>query len=83
MMHGKDIKKYALRFVFIIGIVSLFGDMTYEGARSINGAFLGYLGASSVVVGLVAVLVNLLVMVFAPLLVLLLIRHISIGLSHL
>jgi hypothetical protein len=28
--------------------------MTYEGARSINGAFLGSLGASGTVVGLVA-----------------------------
>src|SRR5579885_1938616 len=44
----------AFRFVFIIGIVSLFADMTYEGARSINGAFLASLGASSTVVGFVA-----------------------------
>jgi len=53
-MRKKDIKKLAFRFVFIIGIVSLFGDMTYEGARSINGAFLGSLGASGAIVGFVA-----------------------------
>jgi len=53
-MHKKDISKLAFRFVFIIGIVSLFGDMTYEGARSINGAFLGFLGASGTIVGFVA-----------------------------
>ena len=27
----------AFRFVFTIGIVSLFADMTYEGARGITG----------------------------------------------
>src|SRR6185437_3231972 len=53
-MSSKNIAKHAFRFVFIIGIVSLFGDMTYEGARSINGAFLGSLGASGAVVGFVA-----------------------------
>jgi MFS family permease len=44
----------ALRFVVLIGVVNLFADMTYEGARSASGAFLGSLGASSTVVGLVA-----------------------------
>lgn len=44
----------ALKFVVLIGIVSLFADMTYEGARSITGPFLAYLGASAAVVGLVA-----------------------------
>jgi hypothetical protein len=34
--------------------VSLFADMTYEGARSITGPFLASLGASAGVVGLVA-----------------------------
>jgi hypothetical protein len=28
------------KFVLILGIVNLFADMTYEGARSVNGAFL-------------------------------------------
>jgi hypothetical protein len=36
----------AMRFVVFVGIVSLFADMTYEGARSITGPFLGVLGAS-------------------------------------
>ena len=44
----------ALRFVLLIGIVNLFADLTYEGARSITGPFLGMLGASAVVVGSVA-----------------------------
>lgn len=44
----------ALRFVLLLGAVSLFSDMTYEGARSITGPFLGSLGASATVVGVVA-----------------------------
>ncbi len=48
------IAKLALRFVLIIGMVNFFADFSYEGARSINGAFLASLGASSIAVGLVA-----------------------------
>lgn len=44
----------ALRFILLLGVVSLCADATYEGARSISGAFLGSLGASGTVVGLVA-----------------------------
>jgi predicted MFS family arabinose efflux permease len=43
-----------LRFVFIIGIANLFADFTYEAARSINGQFLGRLGAAAWVVGFTA-----------------------------
>jgi len=51
---GQDVAKLALRFVLIVGIVNFFADMTYEGARSIVGPFLGSLGASAAVVGFVA-----------------------------
>ena len=44
----------ALRFVLLIGVVSLFADMTYEGARSITGPYLAVLGASATAVGVVA-----------------------------
>jgi MFS family permease len=44
----------AVRFILMLGVVSLFGDMTYEGARSIIGPYLAVLGASGTVVGLVA-----------------------------
>ena len=44
----------ALKFVLILGIVNLFADMTYEGARSVNGAYLQMLGASAAVVGFTA-----------------------------
>lgn len=46
--------KRALRFVVLMGIVNLFADMTYEGARGIGGAFLGHLGASGAAIGAVA-----------------------------
>ncbi|MEW6146162.1 MAG: MFS transporter [Thermodesulfobacteriota bacterium] len=44
----------ALRFVLLLGAVSLFGDMTYEAARSIIGPYLALLGASAAAVGVVA-----------------------------
>ncbi|PYK13880.1 MAG: MFS transporter [Verrucomicrobia bacterium] len=46
--------KSALHFVLIIGIANFFADFTYEGARGIVGPFLGSLGASAAIVGLVA-----------------------------
>jgi predicted MFS family arabinose efflux permease len=49
-----NVAKLAFRFVLIIGIVNFFADMTYEGARSIVGPFLGSLGASATIVGFVA-----------------------------
>lgn len=47
-------KRTAITFVILLGIVSLFGDMTYEGARSITGQYLAILGASGTIVGIVA-----------------------------
>jgi MFS family permease len=44
----------ALKFVVLLGVVSLCADATYEGARSITGAYLAVLGASGTVVGLTA-----------------------------
>ena len=41
----------AFRFVLILGIANGFADLTYEGARSVTGQFLGYLGASAAVIG--------------------------------
>ena len=50
----------ATRFIVLIGVVSLFSDMTYESARSISGPFLATLGASAGAVGFVAGLGELL-----------------------
>jgi MFS family permease len=44
----------AFRFVWLIGLVSLFSDMTYQGAHGNAGPYLAYLGASGAVVGVVA-----------------------------
>jgi len=47
-------KRAAFRFVLLLGVVSLFADMTYEGARSITGPYLSLLGARGAVVGIVS-----------------------------
>jgi len=47
-----DKKKRALRFVLLVGVMSLFADFTYEGARGIAGPLLAALGASGAVVGI-------------------------------
>jgi MFS family permease len=44
----------AFRFVLMMGAVNLFADMTYEGGASINGPFLGALGASAATISIVA-----------------------------
>lgn len=46
-------KKIAFQFIILLGLVSLFGDITYEGARSVTGPYLAVLGASAGIVGLV------------------------------
>jgi hypothetical protein len=43
-----------MRFIILMGVVSLFADMTYEGARSVLGPFLGSLGGTAAEIGLVA-----------------------------
>lgn len=47
-------RKSALRFVLLIGVVSLFADFTYEGSRAITGPYLLTLGASGALVGVIA-----------------------------
>jgi len=44
----------AIRFIVCLGIVSMFADMTYEGARSVIGPFMNGLGASATQVGIIA-----------------------------
>jgi len=47
-------KGTALYFVVLLGFVSLFADMTYEGARSISGQYMSLLGANAFIVAAVA-----------------------------
>ena len=42
------------RFVVMIGVLSLLSDTTYEGARSLTGPYLAFLGAGAAAVGVVA-----------------------------
>jgi MFS family permease len=53
-------QRSAVRFVVLLGCVSLFADMTYEGGRSITGPFLSHLGASATAVGILVGLGELL-----------------------
>lgn len=41
-------------FILLFGVVSLFSDMTHEGAASIRGAYLSMLGASAGAIGFVS-----------------------------
>src|SRR3981081_2000961 len=47
-------RQSAVRFIVALGLVSLLADVTYEGARSITGPFLGSLGASAALIAAVA-----------------------------
>jgi MFS family permease len=52
---GKEKKiSQALVFIILFGIVSLFSDMTHEGASSIRGAYLSLLGASAATIGFIS-----------------------------
>ncbi len=44
----------AMLFILLFGIVSLFSDMTHEGASSIRGAYMTLLGASAAAIGFVS-----------------------------
>ena len=44
----------SFQFIILMGIVSLLGDVVYEGGRSVVGPYLHLLGASSLAVGIIA-----------------------------
>lgn len=44
----------AMLFIVLFGVVSMFSDMTHEGAASIRGAYLSLLGASAATIGFVS-----------------------------
>ena len=54
MKDNKKKMSQAMVFIILFGIVSLFSDMTHEGASSIRGAYLSLLGASAGVIGFVS-----------------------------
>jgi MFS family permease len=51
---NEQIKRAALRFVLLIGVLSFFADFVYEGSRSIVGPYLGSLGATAAVIAFVS-----------------------------
>lgn len=53
-MPARTKRADAQRFVLLVGITSLFADLTHEGSRSVIGPYLAVLGASGAVVGIVA-----------------------------
>lgn len=48
------LRRRAYRLIVLLGLVSLFGDITYEGVRGVTGPYLALLGASAAAIGLVA-----------------------------
>lgn len=54
MNSSKPTRKAAFRFIVALGFVSLFADMTYEGAHSVIGPLLKDLGATATEVGIIA-----------------------------
>jgi len=52
-MKSRDvIHKQSFQFIMLFGVVSMFGDVTYEGGRSITGPYMALLGAGATTVGL-------------------------------
>jgi MFS family permease len=51
---ARSVRRRAMGTVVAFGVVSLFGDIVYEGARGIIGPYLLTLGASAAMVGLVS-----------------------------
>ena len=52
--QGKKRLSGAMAFITLMGIVSLFSDMTNEGARSILDEYLNLAGASAATIGFVS-----------------------------
>ena len=51
--NGAEVKQ-AWQVIILFGLISLFGDIIYEGARSVNGPFLKMLSTPVFIVGLIA-----------------------------
>ena len=54
MKNKKKPMSQAMVFIALFGIVSLFSDMTHEGASSIRGVYLSLLGASAGTIGFIS-----------------------------
>ncbi|HXT85433.1 MAG TPA: MFS transporter [Verrucomicrobiae bacterium] len=47
-------RKSAIRIIVLLGVLSMFSDITYEGARSVSGPYLAQLGVGAAIIGLVS-----------------------------
>ncbi|MGC9200635.1 MAG: MFS transporter [Candidatus Aenigmatarchaeota archaeon] len=54
MRFVKSMKRNPYFLILVFGIVSLLGDIVYEGTRGINGQYLSFLGATAAIVGFVS-----------------------------
>jgi len=50
----QDIKRRAFNLIILFGLVSLFGDIVYEGSRSVNGPYLKLLAVNATTLGIIA-----------------------------
>lgn len=53
-LRQSERRSVALQLVLLLGLVSAFGDITYESARSVSGPYLAALGAGASMIGLVS-----------------------------
>jgi MFS family permease len=53
-LQVSDDHKRAMKLIIFFGLVSLFGDIVYEGARAVNGPYLQTLAVNAAMVGLIA-----------------------------
>lgn len=51
--RGSQMRRKAIGLIVLFGLVSLFGDIAYEGARSVNGPYLKLLTVSAATLGLI------------------------------
>lgn len=48
------LRKNALKFVVLVGVLSFFADFTYEGSRSVVGPYLALLGAGAAAISIIS-----------------------------
>jgi MFS family permease len=52
--QAENSREIAFRLILVLGVVSLLGDIIYEGGRSVTGPYLLFLGASALTVSIVS-----------------------------
>ncbi|MEW6179682.1 MAG: MFS transporter [Chloroflexota bacterium] len=51
---NQQLRSRAIQFILLFGLVSAFGDVTYETGRGVSGAYLAFLGAGATSIGFVS-----------------------------